>query len=165
MHASQMDADTMNQQAYDNGIDAIKAEDYAGAVRDFDECLGSIDEHHEKYNMVASYLGLSQVLTDDPNGLLLCRDAGSSEVLEGRVFLNLAIAEWRSGNRKRAIDSLHRGCKIDSDHEKLKQARSLIDKRKKPVLDFLPRDHFLNTTLGRMFRRKEEGLSVASLLY
>ena len=155
----------MNQQAYENGIDAIKAEDYPGAVRDFQECLTSIDEHHDHYNKVTSYLGLSQVLTNNPNGLLLCRDAGSSEVLEGRVFLNLAIAEWRSGNRKRAIDALHRGCKIDAEHAQLKEARALIDKRKKPVLDFLPRDHVINTFLGRFFRRKEEGLSVQSLLY
>ena len=155
----------MNQQAYENGIDAIKAEDYAGAARDFEACLGSIDEHHEQYNKVASYLGLSQVLVSNPNGLLLCRDAGSSEVLEGRVFLNLAIAEWRSGNRKRAIDALHRGCKIDADHAKLREACLLIDKRKKPVLEFLPREHFLNGALGRLFRRKEEGLSVSSLLY
>jgi hypothetical protein len=155
----------MNQQAYENGIDALKAEDYTASVRDFEECLNSIDELHEQYNKVASYLGLSQVLTNNPNGLLLCRDAGSSEVLDGRVFLNLAISEWRSGNRKRAIDALHRGCKIDAGHTKLKEACALIDKRKKPVLDFLPRDHFLNTMLGRMFRRKDEGLTVQSLLY
>ena len=155
----------MNMQAYENGIDALKAEDYNGAVRDFNECLKSIDEHHDQYNKVASYLGVSQVMIDDPNGLLLCRDAGSSEVLEGRVFLNLAIAEWRSGNRKRAIDALHRGCKIDGEHAKLKEARQLIDKRKKPILEFLPREHVLNRGIGRLVRRKEEGLSVQSLLY
>ena len=68
----------MNMQAYENGIDALKAEDYNGAVRDFNECLKSIDEHHDQYNKVASYLGVSQVMIDDPNGLLLGRDAGSS---------------------------------------------------------------------------------------
>lgn len=53
--------------------------------------LDSIDEHHEQYNSVLSYYGLSQVL----------------EVIEGDVFLNLACAELQSGNRKRAIDALH----------------------------------------------------------
>lgn len=155
----------MNQESYDNGIEALKSEDYKGAEREFETCLKSIDEHHDKYNRVASYLGLSQVLNNNPNGLLLCRDAGSNEVLEGRVFLNLAIAEWRSGNRKRAVDALHRGCKIDSEHDKLNEACGLIDKRKKPILEFLPRNHYLNRTLGKMFRRKDEGLTVQGLLY
>jgi hypothetical protein len=155
----------MNQNAYDNGINALKSEDYKGAAREFNECLQSIDEHHEQYNKVVSYLGLSQVLTGDPNGLLLCRDAGSSEVLEGRVFLNLAIAEWRSGNRKRAVDALHRGCKIDAGHDKLREACALIDKRKKTVLNFLPRNHFLNCLLGKFFRRAEDDLTVQRLLY
>ena len=155
----------MNQNAFDDGITALKSDDYKGAARDFNECLQSIDEHHERYNIVVSYLGLSQVLTSDPNGLLLCRDAGSSEVLEGRVFLNLAIAEWRSDNRKRAVDALHRGCKIDAEHAKLKEACALLDKRKKKILDFLPREHFLNRTLGKYFRRGEDDLTVQRLLY
>lgn len=155
----------MNQEAYDNGIDALKTENYKSAERDFQKCLNSIDEHHDQYNKVSSYLGLSQVLNGNPNGLLLCRDAGSSEVLDGRVFLNLAIAEWRSHNRKRAIDALSRGTKIDNDHSKLKEAHSLLDKRKKPLFGFLPRNHFLNASLGRLFRRKDEGLTIQSLLY
>ncbi len=155
----------MNQQAYAQGIAALKAGDYPAAEREFDECLKNIDEHHEQYNRVASYMGLCQVLNGNPNGLLLCRDAGSSEVLDGRVFLNLAIAEWRSGNRKRAIDCLHRGCKIDSSHSKLKQACALIDRRRKPVLNFLPRDHFLNRLLGRLMRGKPEDLAIERLLF
>ena len=155
----------MNQQAYDNGIRALKSGDYRAAEREFSECLKSIDEAHELYNRVASYYGLCQVLVGNPGGLLLCRDAGGSEVLDGRVFLNLAIAEWRSGNRKRAIDCLHRGCKIDSSHAKLKEARGLIDKRKKSVLNFLPRNHFLNRTLGRLFRRNRDDLTVDRLLF
>ncbi len=155
----------MNQHAYDQGIAALKSGDYPAAERDFAECLESIDEHHEHYNRVAAYMGLSQVLNGKPNGLLLCRDAASSEVLDGRVFLNLAIAEWHSGNRKRAIDCLHRGCKIDSDHAKLKEACGLIDQRKKSVLNFLPREHFLNRMLGRLLRRKREDLTVDRLLF
>ena len=89
----------MNEEAYNNGRDALKAGDYKGAVRDFEEALKSIEEHDEQYNNVLASLGLTQVLTSNRNGLLLCRDAASSEVLDGDVFLYLACAEWHCSNR------------------------------------------------------------------
>ena len=64
----------MNNESFDKGRDALKAQDYKAAERAFNEAMKSIDEHHASYNKVASSLGLAQVLTSDCNGLLLCRD-------------------------------------------------------------------------------------------
>lgn len=155
----------MNSDVFEQGRDALKASDYKAAVRDFQQALDSIDEHHEHYNRVVSYLGLSQVLASNRNGLLLCRDAASSEVLHGRVFLNLTCAEWHYGNRRRAIDAVQRGLKIDSAHAQLRHAAALLDTRKRSVFSFLPRSHKLNRLLGRFFRRPQQQLSVHGLLY
>lgn len=155
----------MNEEAYQKGLDALESKDYKGAARDFEEALKSIAEHDEQYNNVLSCLGLSQVLTSNRNGLLLCRDAASSEVLDGDVFLHLACAEWHCSNRKRAIDALRHGCKIDVDNKRLKSAITQLDVRKRSVFSALPRTHALNRTLGRLLRRGSSELSVHSLLY
>lgn len=155
----------MNKEAYEKGCAALKAKDYKGAVRDFENALKDVAEHHEQYNLLTSCLGLSQVLTSNRNGLLLCRDAASSEVLDADVFLNLACAEWHCMNRKRAIDALRHGCKIDGDNTQLKKAITMLDSRKKSVLGFLPRNHPLNRSLGRLLRRPSGDLSVHHLLY
>jgi hypothetical protein len=155
----------MNQAIFDQGREALKASDFRAAERDFQDVMNSIDEQHEQYNRVASFLGLSQVLNANRNGLILCRDAASSEVLDGQVFLNLAAAEWHSMNRKRAIDALVRGTKIDGDHVQLKRAMQLADSRKRPVFSFLPRAHPLNRMVGRLMRSSSSALSVETLLY
>jgi hypothetical protein len=108
---------------------------------------------------------LSQVLTSNRNGLLLCRDAASSENQNGDVFLNLACAEWYCMNRRRAINAVRLGCNIDSENTRLKRALGLLDARKKSVLGFLPRAHLLNRFLGRMLRRATEELTIDRLLY
>ena len=155
----------MNIKAYNNGRDALKSQDYKGAVREFEEALKNVEEHDEQYNNVLASMGLSQVLTANRNGLLLCRDAASSEVLDGDVFLYLACAEWHCSNRKRAINALSHGCKIDNEHEQLKSAISKLDGRKRSVFKSLPRTHVLNRTLGKFLRRGSGEITVHSLLY
>lgn len=155
----------MNSEMYEKGLKALEMKDHKAAVRDFEVVLDELDEHDEHYNNVASYVGLAQVLTSNRNGLLVCRDAASSEVLDGTVFLNLACAEWHSDNRKRAIDAIRRGCKIDAENERLQRAKSLLDGRKRSVFESLPRQHSLNRTFGRLLRRSGDDVDVYSLLY
>jgi hypothetical protein len=155
----------MNTELFDKGCEAFKAQDYKAAERSFKELMKSIDEHHVFYNRVASYLGLAQVLISDLNGLLLCRDAASSETTDGDVFLNLACAEWHAENRKRAIDAVIRGREIDASHDQLVRACMLLDSRQRNVFPFLTRQHFLNRIAGRMMRRAQGEITVHSLLY
>jgi hypothetical protein len=155
----------MNKELFDKACDALKAKDYKAAERAFKEVMKSLDEHHVYYNRVASHLGLAQVLISDRNGLLLCRDAASSETVDGDVFLNLACAEWHTENRKRAIDAVIRGRKIDATHEQLGRASMLLDSRRRNVFPFLSRQHFLNRIVGRTMRRARDEITVHSLLY
>ncbi len=155
----------MDNESFDKGRAALKARDYKAAEGKFKQAFQSIDEYHASYNMVTSFLGLSQVLTSDPNGLLLCRDAASTELKDGDVFLNLACAEWHVENRVRALNAIARGRKIDSKHEQLIRACLLLDSRRRNAVPFLARDHFLNRVLGRLMRRPRDQLSVDSLLY
>ncbi len=155
----------MDTQVYQNAKDALEVKDYKAAERAFKMTLDSIDEHHGLHNNVLSFYGLAQVLILNKNGLLLCRDAASNEVFEGEVFLNLACAEWDSGNRKRAVDAIRHGVKIDADNKQLNRACAQLDCRKKCCFGFLPRSHKLNRLVGRMLRRPGPVMTVHSLLY
>ena len=155
----------MDMQSYQNAKDALKMKDYNAAERAFKVVLDSISENHGQYNSVLSFYGLAQVLISNNNGLLLCRDAASNEVFEGEVFLNLACAEWACGNRKRAVDAIRHGVKIDADHEQLNRACAKLDCRKKCCFGFLPRGHKLNRFVGRLLRRPGTPTTVHSLLY
>lgn len=155
----------MNTEVYEKGLQALEAKDYKAALRDFKIVLQDLDEHDEHYNLIASYFGLAQVLTSNRNGLLICRDAASSGVQDGVVFLNLACAEWQCNNRKRAIDAIQRGRAIDATSAHLQQAVVLLDSRKRNVFEFLPRNHSLNRFFGRLIRRSNDDVDVHSLLY
>ena len=155
----------MDEESLTKGRVALESKDYKAAEREFNQVLKSIDEHHESYNKVASYLGLAQVLISDRNGLLLCRDAASSEVLDGDVFLHLACAEWHADNRKRAVDAIIHGRKIDAEHQQLIRACELLDSRRRSVFPFLDRQHFINRSIGRLMRRDPGELTVHHLLF
>lgn len=155
----------MDAEAFSNGLDALKAKDYKGALRDFETVVNGVDQHHDQYNRVASYLGLARVLTDDDSGLLMCRDAASNETTYGDVFLNAACAEWHSNQRKRAIDAVYKGLKIDSGHPQLNKVVAMLDSRKHRVVNFLDRNHIINKLLGRLLRRQSMELTVHALLY
>ncbi|MCK5001602.1 MAG: hypothetical protein KAS57_01170 [Gammaproteobacteria bacterium] len=155
----------MNTEMYEKGLKALKVRDYKAAARDFEVVLNELDEHDENYNKAASYVGLVQVLISNRNGLLVCRDAASSEVLDGAVFLNLACAEWHCHHRGRAIDAIRRGCKIDAGNERLQRASELLESRKRSIFQYLPRKHSLNRAFGRLFRRSGGDVDVHSLLY
>ena len=155
----------MDDKAYQLAKDAMKAEDYKAAERAFRVVLDSIGDHDEKHNLILSGYGLTKVLNGDENGLLLCREAASNEVLDGEVFLNLACAEWHRNNRKRAIDAIRHGIKIDAGNEQLNRACARLDCRRKCCFGFLPRGHSLNRFFGRLFRRPSTPLTVHSLLY
>ncbi len=161
--------------ALQNAHELLKAQDYKAAERAYKKVLDSIDAHDDRYNFVLSAYGLSQVLNGNAavnnqesskqNGLLLCRDAANNESLDGDVFLNLACAEWVSNNRKRVINALRQGIKIDADHQRLNNACLKVGCRKRCCFSFLPRSHKMNRFFGRLFRRPEQILEVHHLLF
>ena len=160
----------MDTLAYRNAKDALKAGDYKAAERGFKIAFDSVHKHigranDGQYNNVQSYYGLALVLNSNEQGLLLCRDAASNEQLNGDVFLNLACAELESDNRKRAIDMIQLGLKVDPGNEQLNHACARMECRKKCCIRFLPREHRLNRILGRLRRRPGPALTVHSLLF
>jgi len=157
----------MNIEAFDRGLDALLAQDYKGAARDFEDALRGGDgkeNQEDQYGRFSSYLGLARVLTDNDSGLLMCRDAAGSETTYGDVFLNVACAEWYSNNRKRAIEAIHKGLEVDPGHQQLNKVIAMLDSRKKNPINSLSRDHVVNKFLGRLLRKHPVEITVHTLL-
>ena len=106
------------------------------------------------YNKYASYCGLTRVLNGDNSGVELCRDAASLEILDGDVYLNLACAEWHMKSRQRAISVMEEGLQVDGRHPGLNEFKSNVGVRTKSAISFIPRNNFLNNTLGKLARKK-----------
>ena len=159
----------MDKQAYNSAKEALRKGDYETAERYFKAELDATHQHlglanDGQYNDLQSYYGLILVLNSNENGLLLCREAASNELLNGDVFLNLACAELASDNRKRAIEAVELGMKMDPNHARLKLACSRIEGRIRFCFGFLPREHFLNRFFGRLMRRSKQEITAVSFL-
>jgi hypothetical protein len=96
-----------------------------------------------------SYYGLSLLLSGDVSGLNLCRHAAGLEMIDADVFLNLALAELRRHNRRRACQALVRGLDVDPQHPGLQKLRKKMGYRRPPCIPFLNRNNPLNKWLGK----------------
>lgn len=160
----------MDTQAYNKAKEALKKGDYGTAERYFKVALDSTHQHiglvnDGQYNNLQSCYGLAMVLNSNQDGLLLCREAASNEQFNGDVFLNLACAELVNNNRKRAVEVIQHGMKIDPHHARLRRACSKIGCRIKFCFSFLPREHFLNRIFGRLRRIPAQEFTADSFLF
>ena len=137
-----------------SGIRCLKAGLLAEAGSHFQlayESVNNADVFHNKY---ASFCGLLRVLHGDPGGMVLCRDAASSEHQDGDVFLNLARVELFYDARKKAVEVIMHGLEVDAKHIGLRQMQRDLGIREHKALPWLNRDNLLNVMIGRCLRKK-----------
>ena len=103
-------------------------------------------------SLMYSYLGygIAKFKNKRREGLALCEHAVKMEFYQPDNQLNLARTQLLNGNRKRALEAVDRGLKIDSDHAELLALKAEMGSRRPPVLGFLDRGNFLNVFLGRL---------------
>ncbi|MEW5975263.1 MAG: tetratricopeptide repeat protein [Acidobacteriota bacterium] len=102
-----------------------------------------------------SYYGLIIALAEGnfQDGINFCRAAILRAAYEPEFYINLCRVYHRGGQRKRALETLIEGLGFDSRNALLKSEMKRLGTRRPPCLRFLPRDHFLNKTLGRLTYR------------
>ena len=117
------------------GINWLLASDYNEAIHFFLVAIVETDPSDEHYSVYQSYAGLSSVLMHELGGLHHCYHSSDlSPVIEPEVQLNLACAEFVSGNRKRAIKALDNinGSELSSSSAKeIDSCFELVGKREK----------------------------------
>jgi Flp pilus assembly protein TadD len=102
-----------------------------------------------------SFLGLSIARAERKwdQALELCEIAVQLGREEVQFYLNLAEVYASAGQRAKALDTLDAALELFGEDERIRYARSGVERRRSPVLPFLGREHTLNRTLGKLLHR------------
>ena len=120
----------------------------------------------EKHNpFYLSFLGLSIARAERKwdQASEYCEIAIQFRRSEPQFHLNLAEVYATAGRREKALDTLEAAMKLFGNDMRLKRARSRVEKRRTPVLNFLSRDNFLNRKLGKLRHRALKRLGKENL--
>ena len=110
-------------------------------------------ERHNPYYL--SFLGLSIARAEGKwdQASELCEIAVQLRRREIQFHLNLAEVYASAGRRENALDTLDTALELFGENERLRFARSKVEKRRSYVLPFFSRQHFLNRELGKLRHR------------
>lgn len=149
------------------GICCLYESDYKQARLFFLKAVTETDPLEIRHDVYLSYLALLDVLIDHKNGILEhCHHSlDTSHLIEPEILsiepeiqLNLACAEFIKGNRRRgvqAIDKLN-DLKLSSIYsEEVHSFFGIVGKRKKNNNGSLKRNSFVQKSIGKIFRKKE----------
>jgi tetratricopeptide (TPR) repeat protein len=103
-----------------------------------------------------SYFGLSLALTKTggTEAIRACESALKSDASDAQLHLNLGRVYLIAGRRAKAIQTFERGLEEEPGHGELRAALRDADRRGKPMISILGRDHPLNVYLGKARARR-----------
>ncbi|HVN82801.1 MAG TPA: hypothetical protein VMW38_27710 [Terriglobia bacterium] len=140
-----------SQRTFRLGLDYLRRNHLPEAANAF-RCLFKEAPENPLY---MSYYGVVLALSEDnyQDGINFCRAAILLAVCEPELYINLSKVYSRAGQRKKALETLVEGLKYVANKTQLLTEMKKLGCRRKPLLPFLPRDHFLNKSLGKLTHR------------
>lgn len=143
------------------GVSFLLSGKYKQARLLFLDAITESRQSKNNYFIYHSYLDLASVLMDYKNGIIHHSHSSSNNTLpmEPDIQINKACAEFLKGNRGSAFQALR---KIDNLHlsprssEEVYHFLSIADKREKNSYGELKRNNFVNKSMGKLLRKKEE---------
>jgi tetratricopeptide (TPR) repeat protein len=116
-----------------------------------------MDKHNPYY---ISFLGLSIARAQRKweQAAELCEIALQLKPAEIQFHLNLGEVYASAGMREKALDKLNDALERFGDDARIKRAQSKVENRRRPLLPFIGREHFLNRGLGKLRHRALKGL-------
>ena len=134
--------------AFLEGLRQLRRENLNTALQHFRDAMR--ESHGQRYApLYASYHGLTNARLGNTSGLRQCRLAAHFEKQHPDVFFNLAQAEILHGHRRKALEAIRNGLRLDPAHWQLRKLRESLGVRRRPCIRWLNRDHPLNLWLGR----------------
>lgn len=99
-----------------------------------------------------SYYGLSLAQSQgaSPEAIRACEAAARRDFFNPDLFLNLGRVYMLAGKTTRALETLERGRKLAPRNPTIAAEIAKIDRRARPPIPALDRDHPINRALGRM---------------
>jgi tetratricopeptide (TPR) repeat protein len=148
---------TSSERHFNVGLSLLAQGRYADAVVRFQAAIvaeeqGQVLRPQMRYR---SYFGLSRALSRGPKleDVRLCEMAAEADHFDPVLQLNLGEVYLRAGKTTRALRTFRQGLKLDPNNAELLAAFKKADRRRKPVIASLSRDHSLNQSLGRLRAR------------
>jgi predicted Zn-dependent protease len=140
-----------SQRTFRLGLDYLRHNHLPEAANAF-RCLFKEAPENPLY---MSYYGLILALFERnyQDGINFCRAAILLAVCESELYVNLSRVYSKAGQRKKALEALVEGLKYAANKTQLLGEMKRLGYRRRPVLPFLPRDHFLNKSLGKLTHR------------
>ena len=104
-----------------------------------------------------SYRGLCLAVFEGrpDDGIALCRRAVDLEFYRADYYLNLGRAYLAAGRKREAVTAFRQGRTVDPKHPGILREIVALGQRRRPVISWLPRKHFMNRCLGRLRARLE----------
>jgi len=143
-----MDATFTAEEHYRQGRVLLEADRAAEALEHF-RAAHRLDRSNPRY---ASFYGLGLALVERRfnRAVELCRTAAKQEFFSPDLYHNLGRVHLAFGFKAEGLRYLRRGLMIDPAHRGIREEFARLGLRRPPVLEFLPRRHFLNRWLGRV---------------
>jgi tetratricopeptide (TPR) repeat protein len=136
------------------GIERCRRGDWQRGIDDLMQVVGQ-KQRSSVPSLLYSYLGLgiAQYRSEIKEGLKLCKHAVKLEFFQPDNYYNLARVHLIAQQRSDAVAAVRRGLDIDPDHGGLQRLQAQLGIRRRQLLPFLSRQHFLNQLLGRLRHR------------
>lgn len=155
------DGDQQQLQVVEKGIALCRA----GRWKEGLVCLAQVAEADRERlqlgSLFYSYLGygIARYQRRYWDGLSLCEHAVRMEFFQPENHLNLARTYLLRRNRRKAVEALHNGLRLDGTHGGLRRLQRDLGYRSRPVISFLSREHPINRWFGwlRHRVRKRDG--------
>lgn len=138
------------KQRFFDALKLYRNSDYEGALTIICEVIAETDAQDIFRSKYRSYEGLTRVCLGDKHAVELCREVAAEDLNDVEVYYNLALAEYKLNNRRRAVQAVQRGLSIDAANPELRRLRTLMGSRRQPVISFLDREHAVNKWLGKL---------------
>src|SRR3954453_2306618 len=134
------------------GIECCRRGDWNAGLQYLGKVTQTEDANVGLPGLFYSYLGYGIALRDRRirEGLKLCRHSIEVEFYQAENYFNLARTCLLANDRKRAVQAVRGGLKIDRNNPHLLALYKELGIRSQPVLRFLDRAHPLNQLLGRL---------------
>lgn len=147
-------------QDIERAIQAAKEDDYLRALTLFSEIYGTEDAppiQSPKDAAGLSYFGLCLALVQRKwkPAIDLCKRAIDLEFYNADHYVNLTRVYVAAGNRKKALETVEAGLKLQPEDEGLRRTRRSLGVRARPAVPFLDRSHPVNVTLGQSRHAKK----------
>ena len=153
-----MEAD-VHLQALDRAVQQTRDGQYLRAIERFEGALdsGMVELSEAKRRALMSYYGLcvAMVWGRTVQPLEWCHAAVSNGPAHADLHQNLAMVLLRANRRYEAVQALENGARIDPDHSGIRATFQRLTRRRRPLIPFLGRNHFLNRFVGLIFARAD----------